>query len=713
MSNTTNHHNRPICSQLWLVLSQNSVLGPARPQIRWIALLIALVATTPLSAQTKSSAVGDGLSVTIEWLPSGSAGGGYCPLHVQISNTTARERPLRVVLDSQMGPQGQNEVQQSLELPASGKADFVMSMPLTSPYEYGILKIYERGSELKKLRIPGVGGNYWWYQSPIPTVAIIGNSAPDMRNLSAAITQVTLGQSAANAANYAPMMVKGSEAPTKWIDYTMLDMVVVSLKELEQLPGPARDAILTWTSAGGNLFVYGVDDRENSAELKRLTDFERRPPQGAEWRRPRGEDRNAEFAGNNQIVSSPGGQIVAKRSKQPLTKSASADSKESAAASKGETNFSVRDFGLGQLGAGSMPDPFPGTLEEWGWLLKTFKTNRVQWQERHGIAARFENDDFWDFLIPGVGRAPVGGFQLLITLFAVVIGPINYFLLRRRGQLYFIIATVPVLALFTTLMLLGYAVVSDGFALRARVRSVTQLDQVRGESVSWSRVSYYAGVAPSGGLKFSNDTAVYPIRSPGSPVPNRVLDWTVGQQMPSGWLRSRTPTQLLTVHSGQATEHLAIASSSTGAARVSNHLGTKVELLIVADEDGRILTAQDIEPDDSQRLEPEAIEDLHIALRTAIERQPLETPVEITNRNSGMGFFGTRVRFWGPRLSVQWNSGRLEELLQMMKGPDSAAFRNLLRPRTYIAVTGQPPMVDIGVPDHQDEGSLFVVIGTY
>ena len=89
-------------------------------------------------------------------------------------------------------------------------------------------------------------------------------------------------------------------------------------------------------------------------------------------------------------------------------------------------------------------------------------------------------------------------------------------------------------------MLLGYAIASDGFALRTRVRSLTMLDQTRGEAVSWSRVSYYAGLAPSGGLRFSRDTAIYPIESSftGSGA-HRVLDWTEDQHMTSGWLRSR------------------------------------------------------------------------------------------------------------------------------------------------------------------------------
>ncbi len=42
-------------------------------------------------------------------------------------------------------------------------------------------------------------------------------------------------------------------------------------------------------------------------------------------------------------------------------------------------------------------------------------------------------------------------------------------------------------------------------------RSLTQLDQRAGEAVSWARLSYYAGVAPDGGLAMPADVALYPV----------------------------------------------------------------------------------------------------------------------------------------------------------------------------------------------------------
>src|SRR5262249_50201700 len=158
---------------------------------------------------------------------------------------------------------------------------------------------------------------------------------------------------------------------------------------------------------------------------------------------------------------------------------------------------------------------------------------------------------------------------------------------------------------------------------RGRVRSLTLLDQQHGESVSWSRVSYYAGVAPSGGLRFSTDTAVYPIMPPGAPQTSRTTDWTDGQRMPVGWLRSRTPTQLLTIHYQPSSEQITVATSSTGTARVTNHLGASIQRLVVADESGQFYRGADIAPESSQRLEVAQLADLHAELRDIVNDQPL------------------------------------------------------------------------------------------
>ena len=54
-----------------------------------------------------------------------------------------------------------------------------------------------------------------------------------------------------------------SELPTQWIDYSAVDLMLVSIDELQRLSTsyPAQfQAVQRWARAGGNLIVYGVGD---------------------------------------------------------------------------------------------------------------------------------------------------------------------------------------------------------------------------------------------------------------------------------------------------------------------------------------------------------------------------------------------------------------------------------------------------------------------
>src|SRR6266478_2253668 len=103
-------------------------------------------------------------------------------------------------------------------------------------------------------------------------------------------------------------------------------------------------------------------------------------------------------------------------------------------------------------------------------------TRRLSWTARHGMVLAPEElmdnkSDFWEFLIPGVGLTPVVQFQILISLFVIGIGPVNYLLLRRWRRLGLLLITVPASAAIVTLALFGYALIHDGLGVRVRARS--------------------------------------------------------------------------------------------------------------------------------------------------------------------------------------------------------------------------------------------------
>ena len=136
------------------------------------------------------------------------------------------------------------------------------------------------------------------------------------------------------------------------------------------------------------------------------------------------------------------------------------------------------------------------------------------------------SDEFLEFLIPSVRGVPVIAFLLLITMFTIVIGPFNYIALWKRRRLYLLVLTIPMIALFTSLALFAYSAVAHGFSTKSRARTVTFVDQQAKSAVSIGRIALYAGLAPSDGLHFSQDTGVLPIWPEDHVFESATTDWT-------------------------------------------------------------------------------------------------------------------------------------------------------------------------------------------
>jgi tetratricopeptide (TPR) repeat protein len=414
----------------------------------------------------------------------------------------------------------------------------------------------------------------------------------------------------------------------------------------------------------------------------------------------------AVLAGKDLQEALQGPEDVAKSARQ-------AASANAAGASAGSTPvtlpFTIRTCGMGQLVTMPATDPFPGLELDWVWLFNTIGLGRLRWSDRHGMSGTGQNFDFWNFLIAGVGRAPVGAFQILITVFTVVIGPLNYFFFRKRKRLYLLIITVPGLALATSAILFGYSLASDGFEVRARVRSVALLDQTRREAVSWSRISYYAGLAPTGGLRFSTDTAVYPLQVDADEPGYRVVDWTDQQHLASGWLRSRKPTQFLAVAHRPSGEQISVATDVSEVPRVMNNLGARIHLLVLCDASGVLHVAEDVPKGARASTRVEQAGAAQDAVRVWIQGQRLDVPAEISATDT-WSLFSLGMRGFSSSPAASWSTSLLEQKLRNLSAGPPQPF---LKPGTYVAISERPPYLELGVPEASDVDCLYVTLGSF
>ncbi|MCA9189969.1 MAG: hypothetical protein KDA99_30300, partial [Planctomycetales bacterium] len=586
------------------------------------------------------------LRVSSYWID----GNGYRPYTIVVrpmgTSTFGIDRQLRVVLtvsrlDDRQGPELQ--VTQDIELPgAATVAEAVVLVPQSWNHNYLDIETFESGGRLSDLsaRDVSVRSTGEWMER-LPSILVVTSSSSTFPKVGStqdenvtqllnvlattAATQAIMGSqgnspsaavvdriNASTYLNYPKLeVVPLSDVPEQWLGLTSVDLLIVSLSDLHQLSvaEPARlEAVLAWSRAGGNLVVTDVGEEYTELQVissllalaDRPSSEPRQPPMWKSVAHPQwlGWDVVPLFNAGNEITG--------------YTEYLKNQDAWNAPMPIAQANTTIGNPPVPNTGRPiQVPDmpPFltrpnefgmvvlagkPKTQvadNEWAGMLSELKTDRFLWYQRHGVTKNRENMDYWNFLIPGVGVAPVGAFLVLISLFALVIGPVNYFLLRRMYRLSWLLWTVPIGALTVVLGLFAYALFTDGLGVRSQTRSVTFLDQTAGHAVAWSRHTYYAGIVPSEGLSFSHDTHVIPI----DPIcPNeyahinqhRELEWGQRQRLGNGYLRSRVASQFLAIRSCDSSVLLSVKLDKDRPGEIpsaiENRLGGAVERVVVS-----------------------------------------------------------------------------------------------------------------------------------
>lgn len=722
--------------------------SPQRPRRRSIGLLLlAALATAPADALAQGmqhTTSGGGLTINYDfrWVD----GCGYRPVSIQIAALvpSPSNRTLRVEYSAFTGyyDSATIVVTQDIEIPGGATSvAATLSVPeYMSAQRIGI-DAWIDGIKSKPHSFETGANVMNWsqgWEEGIPGLLVVGDptNPPDTGTLSQLFEAATYVQQysvttiAGASGPQLPAMatLPPQRLPERALDYSSVDAIVLSVDQLRTLAADRPQALAAmrlWSSAGGNLFVYGAGadwsrlaEIEGGLPLEAFDDADDAPTRG--WTPPNDAHydwRLKDYLDTGRYGFSPSAQVLRDGQTVDL-----ADATQLANLKPAQPPFVVRPHGLGTIVALASDNPFPGQREQWAWLFNQLGSDRYLWYNRHGMSLRQDNPEFDDWLIPGVGMAPVTAFRLLITLFVVVIGPLNYYVLWRRGRLHLLLVIVPVFAALVTASLFAYAMMSDGLGVRVRTRSYTEIDQRRGEAVCWARLSYYAGLAPSDGLTFPADVAVYPLQEEVSEpwsgnVSTRAVNWTdEGQQLASGWIQSRVLAQFQTVRARATTSGLEFEGlDGVGTPQVKNLLGTRIERLLAVGPDGAVWLAENVAAGATATLaragDTAAQEAALKQLRDAIQSQRPQPPADASGQRYGSHFFND--------YSYGGSSGVMPDPLPARGRLERGIFGAValkaddLRPNTYTAIVDRSPEVVFGVRSPQEEASLHVVVGRW
>lgn len=490
---------------------------------RRLACVLTVVLASLLSRVGTADAAGEfrtvdleSLRVTVDTEWPGIVAPGYVPVRLELTNS-GEARTIEVVVTGSRffgsgrgARHGSFQIDRRVDLARGDRVRFTLPVPVIGNENFQIA-IREDDETLHRFGYTNiqVAGR------TAATAALIVASGPfaaraaDWRRTisgrtgGAVISSLTLSSSAAPGLPALDHVLDPDRLPTNWIGYTSLRSIVFGPDEWKGLPAEQRAAVLAWTAAGGNLLLLDTD--------------------------------------SSSLFPAPSPPV------DPTTPSARA-----------YLLGRVRELSSGVVAARGLGAVLAESEKLQDTDLSLPLSLRTDW---NAIAERG-----FRLPIPGIDGVRPRAYLFILMLFAVLIGPVNYWILARRRQQVLFVLTAPALSVLFIFVLAGYVLASEGNAAYGRAASITMLDQGRRMAVTRTSASLYvAGLTAAGSLRYSPDTAVVHIGTDGSGRMDRVsLDLTDAQRFSSSVIQARAPSNVEQVVVRTARERLTFTREAGG-----------------------------------------------------------------------------------------------------------------------------------------------------
>lgn len=206
-----------------------------------------------------------------------------------------------------------------------------------------------------------------------------------------------------------------------------------------------------------------------------------------------------------------------------------------------------------------------------------------------------------DAPVPGTETVPVKTFVFLALAFAIVVGPLNLWWVRRRNARHLFLITTPLLSFVTCVVLIVASLVADGISVKRDAVQACYIDHRTQQMIRWTGCTYFAAFARSQ-IDLDAQTKLrvldredysYSYRRSSGDGERLHLDWRSGQYLSGSVLPARLNRQL------SYTEHMPerrrlVVSRSGNDYQVTNGLGTAVHAFAWRDEKGSLWTCDQV-----------------------------------------------------------------------------------------------------------------------
>lgn len=370
------------------------------------------------------------------------------------------------------------------------------------------------------------------------------------------------------------------EIPSEWQALVNLDLLLMSEQELAGLTNEQLNAIRLWLAAGGRLSLTNCDiDKSRLEELSEKLIGPRKAGErrlrNPNWMLLAEQDYSGKLVKYFNDDSLSGSMLTA----QP-SPAASISLNRCPTRAVGEiAEIGNRDFlffdqvqGRVICTAAKVEEFEP---EDWRRMLLAAYGNGKSGTVRSTLGQRtLAGGPLVDFEVTGVGQPPKLLFLGLITLFALVAGPLAYTVLYRSRRVNFLLVVVPTISLLTTLGLVLYVVLADGFQFQSRRLSFTRLDQNAQRAVTLTRHAVFSSTNPRSYM--ANEDELFLPAWLGGRDRQQVQYSDTGSRLVSNWIRARMPHQVSIASVQAVTAGLDVSRKDAGGevtVSVTNRLG--------------------------------------------------------------------------------------------------------------------------------------------
>jgi len=253
----------------------------------------------------------------------------------------------------------------------------------------------------------------------------------------------------------------GAYLPLNWAGYESADLMILSNYQLLSLLPEQEKAIRDWVLAGGTLFISsGLTASEFSqSPLGEILPVRINDVKPLESKRALEVWSAGKITGSQEILG-----VIA----EPIAGS------ETLISSDGRPLLVRKDFAMGTVYffcCDITKPPFTtwqGNTDLWGRIFKDMVTMR-----RVGAGS---DDQSPPAAMPQVSPPSLRNLSFFLFLYILVVGPVNYILLKRRDKMLLTFVTVPIMALLFTLSSFLYGYSTKGSSIIFRALSICEVE---------------------------------------------------------------------------------------------------------------------------------------------------------------------------------------------------------------------------------------------